>query len=109
MSFVINDSGAMIHIDSKKHKTLDIPKVATPFEDAKELRVLGVSLHQDGCHLATIETPEGPVAYILPKDIPNSLDKWARNMAALTNEGIECFPCNVTFGKYRDNYFARKC
>lgn len=106
MSFIINDVNAIIYHDSKKHETLDIPKVNTPFEDVEEHSVLAVSFHVDGPALVTIQKPEGPKVYLLPTDIPHSLEGWVRNMQALSRDGDVSFPLNVKFGKYRDKYFA---
>lgn len=106
MSFILNDVDAMIYSDSSKHNTLEIPTVRSPFEEVEEHLVLAVSLHKDGHSLVTIQTPEGPVAYLLPKDTADTLTGWVRNMLALSHDGVASFPVKVTFGKYRDKYFA---
>lgn len=106
MSFIINEANAMIYHDSKKHETLDIKKVETPFEDVEEYSILAVSFHVDGPALVTVEKPEGPIVYLLPSDIPRSLEGWVRNVQALSRDGVVNFPMKVKFGKYRDKYFA---
>ena len=66
MPNITNKQGATIYKDIKKHKTLDIPTLATTEEQGKVVHVLAVGLHQSGAALVTIKENNQAVAYQLP-------------------------------------------
>ena len=94
--YFINQRGAKVYFDPTKQPCLPLA------EGSQTYNVLSVGISRGPIPMITIQKNNNVECFQLPLELLN----WALTVIKTSQDGFNFFPCNVTFSKSKNRYYA---